>query len=145
MLKLGKSDDGGYPFLLVEGRVVVVDAADGAAPEHHVVLRQRPRLVREDVLHLHRSHNEPVNPHRSRSIKRKGGVETDLAEFFGDVEGAALDALGRAGVEQVRVVVDVEDLRQFGHLNRHVERQRDHHLKSTVSPVPTTVIRSSIR
>ena len=40
------------PGALHDGVVAVVDAADGTLSEHHLVLRQRARLVGEQVLHL---------------------------------------------------------------------------------------------
>lgn len=53
----------GSPHTIFLVRILV--AHDGAAPEYHLVLGQRPRLVREDVL--------------------------DLAQVLCDVEGTTLD------------------------------------------------------
>lgn len=88
--------------------VRILAAHDGAAPEHHPVLRQRARLVGEDVL--------------------------DLAQVLRDVEGTTLD--GRVGlfVVQVEVVVQEEDLPELHQLDGHVQGDWDQHLPGEESP-----------
>lgn len=87
--------------------VRILAAHDGAAPEHHLVLSQRPRLVREEVL--------------------------DLAQVLRDVEGPALN--GRIGlfVVQVEVIVQEEDLAELHQLDGHVQGDRDQHLREIES------------
>lgn len=82
--------------------VTILSAHDGAAPEHHLVLGQRPRLVGEDVL--------------------------DLAQVLGDVQGSALNGQIGLLVVEVKVIVQEEYLPQLHQLNGHVQRDRDQHL-----------------
>lgn len=85
----------------------ILAAHDGAAPEHHLVLGQRPRLVREEVL--------------------------DLSQVLRDVEGPALN--GRIGlfIVQVEVVVQEEDLPKLHQLDGHVQGDGDQHLREIES------------
>lgn len=73
-----------------------------AATKHHLILGQRPRLVREQVL--------------------------DLTQVLCDVESPALDPAVQLVVVQVHVIVDEVDLTQFYNLNRDVQRNGDEHL-----------------
>ena len=91
-------------LVLVDVRVIVVDSADRATTEDHVILRQRPRFIRENVL--------------------------NLAQFLGDVQSATFDALAGDGIFQMRIVMDVEDLNELGQFNRDVQRQGNHDLEN---------------
>lgn len=73
-----------------------------AAAEHHLVLCQSSRLIREQIL--------------------------DLTQVLSDVEGPALDPGVQLLVIQGQVVVDEVDLAQLHNLNGHVERNGDQHL-----------------
>lgn len=73
-----------------------------AAAEHHLVLCQSSRLIREQIL--------------------------DLTQVLSDVEGPALDPGVQLLVIQGQVVVDEVDLAQLHNLNGHVERDGDQHL-----------------
>lgn len=83
--------------------VRILVAHDGATPEHHLVLGQRPRLVREDVL--------------------------DLTQVLRDVEGPTLNGQIGLFIIQVKVVVQEEDLPELHQLNRHVQGDGDQHLQ----------------
>lgn len=82
--------------------VRVLAAHDRATPEHHLVLGERPCLVREDVL--------------------------DLAQVLRDVEGSALNGHIGLFVIQVKVIVQEEDLPELHQLNGHVQGDGDQHL-----------------
>lgn len=66
------------------GIMGVFHPGHGAAAEHHLVFRQRARLVREDVLHL--------------------------AQILCDVQGSALQVRVRLLVVQIRVLMDEVNL-----------------------------------
>lgn len=66
-------------YLLTVFLVTVLVAHDGATPEHHLILRQGPRLIREDIL--------------------------DLAQVLCDVEGSALNGPICFFIAQVKVIM----------------------------------------
>lgn len=86
----------------------ILAAHDGATPEHHLVLGQRPRLVREDVL--------------------------DLAQVLRDVEGSTLNGQIGLFIVQVKVVVQEEDLPELHQLNGHVQGNGNQHLQGEGLP-----------
>ncbi len=82
--------------------VRIFDPVDTAAPEHHLVLGQSSRLIREQVL--------------------------DLPQILGDVEGPTLDPGVQLLVVQSQVIVDEVDLAKFHDFNGYVQRNGDQHL-----------------
>lgn len=84
--------------------VRVLDSGHGAAPEHHLVLGERSRLIGEDVLHL--------------------------AEVLGDVQSSALQVRVRLLVVQVQVLVDEVNLADLHDLDGDEERDGDQHLST---------------
>lgn len=87
---------------LTVGVVRVLDARHRAAPEHHLVLCQRARLVREYVLHL--------------------------AQILGDVEGAALQVRIRLLVVKLHILVNDVYLANLHDLDGDEEGDGDQNL-----------------
>ncbi len=83
--------------------VSIVPPSNGAATKHHLVLRQRSRLIREDVL--------------------------DLSEILVDIEGTALEGSIRGSIVHLPVPVDEVDLNELDDLHGYVEGDRDDHLR----------------
>lgn len=81
----------------------VFDTRHSAPPKHHLVLRQRARLVGEDVLHL--------------------------AEVLGDVQSSALQVRVGLLVVQLHVLMDEVHLADLDDLDRHEEGDGDQHLE----------------
>lgn len=81
----------------------VLHPCHSAAAKHHLVLRQRARLVGEDVLHL--------------------------AEVLGDVESSALQVGVGLLVVQLDVLMDEVHLADLDDLNRHKEGDGYQHLE----------------
>lgn len=81
----------------------VLHPRHGAAAKHHLVLRQRARLVGEDVLHL--------------------------AEVLGDVESSALQVGVGLLVVQLDVLMDEVHLADLDDLNRHKQGDGYQHLE----------------
>lgn len=75
-------------------RVVVVHAVHRAPPEHHLVLRQRARLIAKQVV--------------------------DLPQLLRDVQRATLHPRIRLRIVHLHVVVYVVHLQQFCHFDRDV-------------------------
>ena len=82
--------------------VRIFAAHDSATPKHHLVLSQRPRLVREDIL--------------------------DLAQVLSDVEGSTLDGQISLFIVQVKVILQEEDLPKLHQLNGYIQGDWDQHL-----------------
>lgn len=93
-------------------------AHDGTTPEHHLVLGQRPRLVREDVL--------------------------DLAQVLSDVEGSTLNGQMGLFIIQVKVIVQEEDLPELHQLDGHVQGDWDQYLWGDQFPLYQKMGRSPI-
>lgn len=85
----------------------VLHPRHGAATEHHLVVRQRARLVRKDVLHL--------------------------AQILSDIQSPALQVRVRLLVIQIHVLMDEVDLADLHDLNRHEEGDGYQHLERTQS------------
>ena len=97
--------DGGRG-LVGDGVVAVVDAADGAPLEDHVVLRQGARLITEYVLDLEMSWLvQPSMLHPNSWM-----VNNHLSQFLRNVERPALRPLLALLVVEAEVVVDEVDL-----------------------------------
>ena len=94
----------GQGITLTCKRVRIVHATDGAATEYHVVLCQRPCLVRKDIL--------------------------NLPQVFANVESTALEWSVRWGVVHVTVPVYEVDLNELDYLYGNVERDWDDDLKT---------------
>lgn len=90
------------PVELTVGIVRVLHPGHCAAPEHHLVFRQRARLIREDVLHL--------------------------AQILGDIKRPALQLGVRLLVVQIHVLMDEVHLADLHNFNRHEERDGYQHL-----------------
>lgn len=87
---------------LTIGIMGVLHPCHSAAAKHHLVLRQRARLVREDVLHL--------------------------AEILGDIQSSALQVRVRLLVVQIHVLMDEVHLADLDNFNRHKKGDRYQHL-----------------
>lgn len=83
--------------------VTIFAAHNGTTPEHHLVFRQGPCFVREDVL--------------------------DLAQVFGNVEGSTLNGQISFFIIKVKVVMKEVHLPKLYQLNGHVQGDGDQHLR----------------
>lgn len=91
------------PHCCTVGVVRVLHPCHCAAAEHHLVLGQRARLVREDVLHL--------------------------AEVLCNIKSPTLQVGVRLLVVQLHVLVDEVHLADLHNLQRHKQRDGDQHLQ----------------
>lgn len=80
---------------LTVGIMGVLHSSHSAAPKHHLVLCQRARLVRKDVLHL--------------------------AEILSDIKSSALQVRVCLLIVQIHVLMDEVHLADLYNLNRHKE------------------------
>lgn len=88
---------------LTIGIMGVLHPSHSAAAKHHLVLRQRACLVREDVLHL--------------------------AEILSDIKSSALQVRVRLLVIQLHVLMDEVHLADLDNLNRHKQGDGYQHLE----------------
>lgn len=88
---------------LTIGIMGVLHPSHSAAPKHHLVLRQRACLVREDVLHL--------------------------AEILSDIKSSALQVRVRLLVIQLHVLMDEVHLADLDNLDRHKQGDGYQHLE----------------
>ncbi len=77
------------------GLWIKVNSSDGTSPEYHLIFREGPRLIRQDVL--------------------------DLSKLLGDIQSSTLDSGVRRGMIEFLVPTDEIDLTQFDDLQTDIE------------------------